>query len=160
MKRPVQRVHSHLQLVAHLHVAHGVFRHRHTQAQQAALRQLDDGQRLAVGVGARLNERSGIGIAPGDHAVDGRDHVGVILHRAHPPVVCAGHLGAALGGGQRRLGGIHLRRRGQIFRLGVIQLLLRNQPRLRLGRLLQTVVVGMQRGVSGFCRRPLHAVPG
>jgi hypothetical protein len=51
---------------------------------------------------------------------------------------------------QSRFGRVYLR--GQVFGQRIVQLLLRDQPRLRFCRLLQTLIVGVQRGVPGLFR--------
>ena len=149
-KRPPERIHAHLHRIADVHVAHVGFRHRQAQPHHVRLSQLHDRQILIVRTNAGLDQRARVGVAPHDHAIQRRGHIGIVLDRAHPRVVGARDLHALLRRGQRGLGRIHLRRRGKILGLRVIQFLLRHQARLRLRRVQQPLVVRVQRGVCRF----------
>ena len=109
-----------------------VLRNRHSQAQQRALREPHDRYVLFVGVGPALNQRASIRVAPHDHAVQWGHDVGVVLECLHTVVVCVGHLRVLLGACRGSFGCIHLRFRRQVFALGIVQFLLRDQTWLGL----------------------------
>ena len=108
----------------------------------------DDGEGLIVGVGAALNEGAGIGIAPDHDAGDGRSDSGVILKRLHTLVFGARGFGVLLSRGHGGFGGVDLRLRTEVLGLRIVEFLLRDQARTRGCRLLQTLRLGVERGVE------------
>ena len=68
---PAKRFHPNLHGIALVHVLHVFDGHRNIQPQQVIVRNAHQRHGLGVGCGAGLNERAGIRVAPGDHAVKG-----------------------------------------------------------------------------------------
>ena len=157
-KRTAQGIHANLQFIANLDVFHRVFRHRHAQTQQTTFGELYDRQRLIVGIPARLNQRSGIRIAPGDDSIQGSDDLRISLYRPDPVTIGDSHLRGPPRRRQRCFCCVHLGGCGKILRLGVIQLLLGDQAGLGFRRLLHTSVVRVQGSI--FSLRPGHIVLG
>src|ERR1700733_8121417 len=73
---PVEGVDADLHRVTDVDIFDIVFGHGHAETQKPVLCEFYDGKILLVRIGATLDERAGIGIAPDDDSVDGRNDIG------------------------------------------------------------------------------------
>ena len=144
--------HRHVGGFADAHRRGQRFRNRNPQPQDVDLRQLHHRRRIVVRR-TSLHQRASIGVAPGDHAIERRGDARVVRHGRHLAVGGLRHLQLLPRSRERRLRRLDLRFRCAVFGLGVVQFLLRNQARTRLGSLRQPHRVGVQRVVLRLVAR-------
>ena len=143
------RLHVHVRRVADPYFRGQRFGYRNAQTEHVYLR--DGNHRQTAGIrGPGLDQRAGIGEAPGDHAIVRSGDASVVVQRGIVLLIGARDFQLLLGGCERRLGGLDLRLRGAILRGGIVEFLLRDQSGPRFVGIDQAVGVRMQRHIVGL----------